>query len=77
MMHNEVEGVQIGIIKYLKNRFFILELDRSFLTLDRGCEYCILQKKLMCLLNIYVAQIQLIVLNIESNCNLASNKTIW
>ena len=61
------------IIKYLKNRLFILELDRTFLTLNRGCKYCILQKKFVCLLKFYFTLIQLIVLNVESKCNLNRN----
>ena len=67
-MHNST------IIKYLENRFFILELDRSFLTLNRGCKYCILQKKLVCMfIKFYFILIQLIVLNVESKCNLNRN----
>ena len=48
MMHNEVVGVKIGIYNYkiLEKPFFILELDRSFFTLNHGCKYCILQKKI-------------------------------
>ena len=68
----------IGIYNYkiFEKPFFILELDRSFLTLNHGCKYCILQKKLVCLLKFYVTWIQLIVLNVKSNCNLASNRNV-
>ena len=77
-MDNEVEGVQIGIYSYEIFgkpifRFGVQVGAFLFSIVDVNIAFC--RKKLMSLLKIYVTLIQLIVLNIESNCNLASNRT--
>ena len=64
-----------AIIKYLKNHFSFWSWTGAFLLsiMDVNIAFC---RKLVCLLKFYVTLIQLIVLNVKSKCNIASDRNV-